>query len=192
MHIELFVGPMFSGKTTELIRRITTHVFAGKKCLVIKFAQDTRYSKTKIVSHNKQSEYEAFNCSSKIIDSLNELKLDSFDVIGIDEAQFFEDVAEIFVPLSDSGKTIIVSGLDADKYRKPFGKILDIAPFSDQIIKLNAVCGICKKARAAHSLMKGQTIDDPKHETEISIGGNESYFAICTKCRHDYFEKLKK
>ena len=118
--IEVICGSMFSGKTEELIRRIRRVKLAKQKVKVFKPKDDTRYSKKKVTSHNANS------IKSKPVNNPNKIiKLSSnVDVVGIDEAQFFDDtIVDVCNELANSGKRVIVAGLDMDYQGKPFGPI---------------------------------------------------------------------
>ena len=116
--IEVICGSMFSGKTEELIRRVKRAKLAKQKIKIFKPKQDTRYSKKKVTSHDNNS------IKSKPIDSPEKIlkTFEKFDVIGIDEAQFFdESIVDVVNKLANSGKRVIVAGLDMDYRGKPFG-----------------------------------------------------------------------
>jgi len=121
------MGPMFSGKSTELVRLINRHKIANKKCLIIKNKLDDRYSAPNEVATLTlifmvyRIKMEAMACSSLIKDVIQQKKHEGFDVIGIDEAQFFPDVVQGCETLAQLGKVVIVASLDGTFQRKPFG-----------------------------------------------------------------------
>uniref|UniRef100_A0A1J3E0X5 Thymidine kinase n=1 Tax=Noccaea caerulescens TaxID=107243 RepID=A0A1J3E0X5_NOCCA len=173
--IHVVVGPMFSGKTTTLLRRVLAERESGKKVAVIKSDKDTRYCVESIVSHDG----EKFPCWA--LPDLSSFKerfgLDAYknqlDVIGIDEAQFFGDLYEFCRDAADKeGKTVIVAGLDGDYLRRRFGSVLDVIPIADTVTKLTSRCEVCGK-RASFTLRKTN-----ERETEI-IGGAEVYMPVC-------------
>ena len=116
--IEVICGSMFSGKTEELLRRVKRAKLAKQKIKIFKPKQDVRYSKKKVTSHDNNSiKSKPIDSPSKILDVA-----EKFDVIGIDEAQFFDEtIVEVCNKLADSGKRVIVAGLDMDYMGKPFG-----------------------------------------------------------------------
>ena len=133
---------MFSGKSTELIRRLQRFKIARYNCLIVKYAKDKRYTEEdSIATHDKQM-LQAVSATS-----LNELKsrysIDEYDVIGIDEGQFFPDIVEFAEAMADIGKTVIVAALDGTYQRKGFASILELVPLAEHVIKLTAVCMIC-------------------------------------------------
>jgi len=135
--IEVICGSMFSGKTEELIRRIRRVKLAKQKVKVFKPKRDTRYNKKKIISHDSNT------IKSKSVSSSNKIiKLsENFDVIGIDEVQFFDDgIVDVCNALANSGKRVIVAGLDMDYKGKPFGQMPNLLSIAEYVTKVHAVC----------------------------------------------------
>lgn len=172
--IELIFGPMFSGKTTELIRRVNRFMIAKKTCVVIKYIKDTRYSDDNFISTHNYLKLPALPCGEHLNSIYDKIK--NYDCIGIDEGQFFSDIVEFTSKLADKkGKIVIVSALDGTFKRKPFGNVLDLIPLAENVAKLHAICSICCD-EAPFSKRIGL-------ETEIEvIGGSEKYEARCRKC----------
>ena len=138
--IEVVCGSMFSGKTEELIRRLKRAQIDNMKVEVYKPSTDTRYDKTKVVSHDANKI--ASTPVEKPIDILMLAK--NADVIGIDEAQFFdEEVISVCEALVSQGKRVIVAGLDMDYLGKPFGPMPQLLAIADFITKLHAICVQC-------------------------------------------------
>jgi thymidine kinase len=140
--MQLIFGPMFSGKSTELLRRIRRHTIAKRKCLVVKYANDTRYSKDNLATHDRM-EWVA-QPATTLREVLHVAQ--DYDVIGIDEGQFFPDI-DLAEKLANQGKTVIVAALDGTFQRKPFGKVLELIPLAEDVTKLTAVCMICQNVR---------------------------------------------
>ena len=149
---------MFSGKSTELARRIRRHKVANRQCLVVKYAGDTRYedereafardAKTShVITHDRQS-LAAVPCV-KLADVSNIVH--AFDVVGVDEGQFFGDLAESCEAWARAGKTVIVAALDATFQREPFNDVLSLVPIAEQVTKLSAVCARCGDDARARS-----------------------------------------
>ena len=134
---------MFSGKSTELIRRLQRFKIARYNCLIIKYAKDNRYTKEEsIATHDKQM-LEAVS-ASKLYDLCSKYNIhDDYDVIGIDEGQFFPDIVEFAESMADAGKTVVVAALDGTYQRKGFASILELVPLAEHVTKLTAVCMIC-------------------------------------------------
>ena len=170
--LELIIGPMFSGKSTELIRKIRIFKSINKKILVIKPLIDNRYELNKIVSHNKDSE------DSLVIDTLESVlseHLISYDVIIIDEAQFFKDLKKYIVDWVDNYKLhIIIGGLDGDFKRQPIGEILDLIPYADEYKKLKSMCKMCNDETLA--LFTHRKTQD---EGQVLIGSDDHYIPLC-------------
>ncbi|XP_063040777.1 thymidine kinase, cytosolic [Engraulis encrasicolus] len=169
--IQVIFGPMFSGKSTELMRRVRRFQIAQYKCLVIKYAKDTRYSEKGMATHDKNvMDAVPANC----LNDLRSLALDAC-VIGIDEGQFFPDTVEFCEDMANRGKIIIVAALDGTFQRKPFGNILSLVPLAESVVKLSAVCMKCFK-EAAYTKRLGA-----EKEVEV-IGGADMYHAVCRGC----------
>ncbi|XP_036391492.1 thymidine kinase, cytosolic [Megalops cyprinoides] len=169
--IQVIFGPMFSGKSTELMRRVRRFQIAQYNCLVIKYAKDTRYSDTGMATHDK---YTMEAVSANRLRDVHKLALDA-SVIGIDEGQFFPDTVEFCEEMANRGKTVIVAALDGTFQRKAFGNILSLVPLAESVVKLNAVCMQCYK-EAAYTKRLGE-------ETEVEvIGGADKYQAVCRVC----------
>ncbi|KAI4296017.1 hypothetical protein L6164_036007 [Bauhinia variegata] len=176
--IHVIVGPMFAGKTTTLLRRIQLESSNGRSVAIIKSSKDTRYGLDSVVTHDGMK----FPCwALKNLSSFRQKfgleAYEQLDVIGIDEAQFFEDLYDFCRETADhDGKTVIVAGLDGNYLRKKFGSVLDIIPLADSVTKLTASCEICGK-RAFFTLRKTE-------ETQVElIGGADVYMPVC---RHHY------
>ncbi|XP_077574499.1 thymidine kinase, cytosolic [Stigmatopora nigra] len=169
--IQVIFGPMFSGKSTELIRRVRRFLAAQYTCLVIKYAKDTRYSDLKMATHDKNT-MEAVSANS-----LKDVQLLALRarVIGIDEGQFFPDTVEFCEEMANLGKTVIVAALDGTFQRMPFGNILNLVPLAESVVKLHAVCMQCYQD-AAYTKRIGT-----EKEVEV-IGGADKYQAVCRNC----------
>ncbi|KAG8446436.1 hypothetical protein GDO86_014043 [Hymenochirus boettgeri] len=164
-------GPMFSGKSTELMRRVQRFQIAQYKCLVIKYAKDTRYSKEKLATHDQRTMAAVSAC--RLYDAATEALTCS--VIGIDEGQFFPDTVEFCEEMANHGKTVIVAALDGTFQRKAFGNILNLVPLAESVVKLNSVCMECFR-EAAYTKRLGS-----EKEVEV-IGGAEKYHSVCRMC----------
>lgn len=171
--IQVIFGPMFSGKTTELLRRIKRYQVANHSCIVIKYEKDNRYDADGIATHDSQT-LRASSCSA-----LGDIKEKAFDysVIGIDEGQFFPDIVEFSEEMAGNGKVIIVAALDGTFQRKAFGPILNLVPLAESVVKLNAVCMHCYKDAAFTKRLGGEK------KVEV-IGGADKYMAVCRDCFH--------
>lgn len=169
--MELIVGPMFSGKTSELLRRIRRFGYAKRSTLLIKFAADQRYSDTCVSTHDKLM-IEAVSATK--LSEIGE-RFKKFDVIGIDEGQFFEDVVEFASKAAEMGKIVIVAALDATFERKPFGHICELFPMAESIDKLTAVCKLCGLDASFSRRLSAS-------KKTVAIGGADMYIPVCRQC----------
>ena len=170
--IELICGPMFSGKTEELIRRLVRAQFAKQEVAIFKPKTDNRYSDDYIVSHNKRK------IKSIILDSSKEIYdfIDKADVFGIDEAQFFDTgLINVCNDLAKSGKRVVVAGLDKDYAAKAFGPIQQLIVDAEYVTKVNAICMVCGDPASFT-----QRISTEKDL--VVVGETDKYEARCRKC----------
>ena len=170
--IEVICGSMFSGKTEELIRRMRRAKFARQKVEIYKPVIDTRYSKEDVVSH-------AHNViTSTPVDSSSAILLFSgdIDVVGIDEAQFFDDgLADVCNQLANRGVRVIVAGLDMDYRGKPFGPIPSLLAIADEVTKVHAICVRCGNlAYISHRLVH--------NDKRVLLGEKDEYEPLCRDC----------
>jgi len=177
--IEVIVGPMFSGKSEELIRRIKRAQIAKQKVQVFKPAIDDRYSIDKVVSHNGTN----INAISIVkAYEIIELLEEDTEVIAIDEIQFFDhSIVDVVREIADLGKRVICAGLDMDFRGEPFGPTPDIMAIAESVDKLTAICVKCgNPATRTQRLINGKPAkyDDPI----ILVGAQETYEARCRKC----------
>jgi thymidine kinase len=193
---------MFSGKSTELTRRIRRHQMANRQCLVVKYVGDTRFEDPPsgggdggaghdggsggtgtsmpttptlagcVVTHDRQT-LTAFPARALAdVDNVAH----AFDVIGIDEGQFFGDVLEFCEKWANQGKTVIVAALDGTFQRRPFNHVLGLVPLAEEVTKLSAVCTVCCET-AAFTRRVGSA------DTTVEIiGGADMYTAVCRAC----------
>ena len=178
--IELILGPMFSGKSTRLIELMRKYVYKAKKTIMVKYYADQRYSeKSEVVTHDL-IKYDSINCKL-LRNSFDTLK--QYDVIGIDEGQFFADLVEVCEELALMGKIVLIAALNGDFRMEPFPVIQRIISKSDKIKLLKAYCFNCHKD-AKFSLRIVQS-----NET-VLIGAGEAYKPACREC-HVFFSKQR-
>lgn len=165
---------MFAGKTTSLLRRVQAEADLGRNVAVIKSNKDTRYGLDSIVTHDGEKlPCWALSHLSLFKQRMRPDAYDQLDVIGIDEAQFFEDLYDFCREVADhDGKTLIVAGLDGDYLRRSFGSVVNIIPLADSVTKLTARCEICGE-RALFTLRKTE-----ETRTEL-VGGADVYMPVC-------------
>jgi len=179
--LEVITGPMFAGKTTELIKRVERQAFAKRKVALFKPAIDTRYSTEEVVAHNGLS-YGAYvvPTSEEGVELIREITLrEGLEVIGVDEVQFFSmSIVKALNELADSGVYVIASGLNLDFKGDPFPVTKELLARADNIVYLTAVCTVCgRPATRSQRLIDGKPA--PKNSPVIQVGGRESYEARC-------------
>ena len=170
--IEVICGSMFSGKTEELIRRMKRAQFAKQTVEIFKPAVDTRYSEENVVSHDHNS----IPCTP-VENSGNVMLLSGdIDVVGIDEAQFFDNgIVEVCNKLANQGIRVIIAGLDMDFKGNPFGPIPALCAIADDVTKVHAICVECGKlAGYSHRLINNEKL--------VLLGEKEEYQPLCRTC----------
>ncbi|MGE5572791.1 MAG: thymidine kinase [Bacteroidota bacterium] len=177
--IEAIVGPMYSGKTEELIRRIRRARIAGRKVQVFKPAIDDRYSAREVSSH-AGGKVDAI-LVTRAVEVLRG-SAGAADVVAIDEAQFFDEaIVRVCDTLAANGVCVIVAGLDTDFRGEPFIQVARIMAIADHVTKLDAVCEVCgAPATRSQRIINGvpASFDDPV----VLVGAKESYQARCRRC----------
>lgn len=180
--IEVICGSMFSGKTEELIRRLKRVKIANQKAEIFKPAIDTRYDETKVVSHDSN-----FIQSTPIENSQTILLLaQDVDVVGIDEAQFFDaEITTVCQQLALKGIRVIVAGLDMDYMGRPFGQMPNLLAIADYITKLHAICVQCGNIA---NISYRKTVQ----AQQVVLGEQETYEPRCRTCFFAGEEEKKK
>lgn len=177
--IELITGSMFSGKTEELIRRLRRAQFAGLKVEIFKPSLDKRYSETRVVSHDEKS------ISSTPVDNASSILLltGNVDVVGIDEAQFFdESIVDVCNKLADNGVRILVAGLDMDFMGKPFGPMPALLAIAEYVTKVHAICMRCGNlAQYSHRKSNEAQV--------VLLGEKDIYEPLCRSCYNKAMNK---
>lgn len=170
--IEVICGSMFSGKTEELIRRMRRASFAKQRVEIFKPAIDTRYSEENVVSHDQHA------IQSTPVDSSSSILLLSSDadVVGIDEAQFFDDgLVKVCNELANKGVRVIIAGLDMDFQGRPFGPIPGLCAIADEVTKVHAICVKCGAlAYISHRLVQ--------NDKRVLLGEKLTYEPLCREC----------
>ena len=170
--IEVICGPMFSGKTEELIRRLVRAQIAKQRVAIFKPSIDNRFATDYIVSHN-QRKIKSIQVqeTNKILDYQ-----DKADVFGIDETQFFDSsIVAICRSLANSGKRVVVAGLEKDYLANSFGSMPDLMVDAEYITKVNAICMQCgDPANYSHRISSEQK--------QVVVGETDKYEALCRKC----------
>ena len=170
--IEVVCGSMFSGKTEELIRRMRRAQFARQRVEIFKPAIDVRYSEEDVVSHDQK------HIQSTPIDSSASILLlaNDIDVVGIDEAQFFDmGIVEVCNELANRGVRVIVAGLDMDYKGVPFGPMPALCAIADDVTKVHAICVRC----GALAYVSHRLVDNDKR---VLLGETQEYEPLCREC----------
>lgn len=170
--IEVICGSMFSGKTEELIRRMKRAQFAHQRVIIFKPSLDTRYSEQEVVSHEGNA------IPSTPIDSPASILLmgDDADVVGIDEAQFFDaGLVDVCQQLAQRGVRVIVAGLDLDFRCQPFGPMPALCAVADDVLKVHAICVRC----GALAYVSHRKVADSR---QVLLGEKMEYEPLCREC----------
>jgi len=170
--IEVICGPMFSGKTEELIRRLVRAQIAKQRVAIFKPSTDNRFDEDYIVSHN-QRKIKSIQVqeTNRILDYQ-----DRADVFGIDEAQFFDiSIVQICRDLANSGKRVVVAGLEKDYLAHSFGSMPDLLIDAEYITKVNAICMRCGDPANFSHRISGET-------KQVVVGEMDKYEALCRRC----------
>lgn len=178
--LEVICGPMFSGKSEELIRRFRRAKIAKQRIVIFKHSLDNRHTLEEVVSHNGNSmDANPLRNPEDIIPLVTELEA---TVVGIDEVQFFDhSLIRVVSNLINLGKRVVVAGLDRDFRGAPFGPMPTLMAIADSVTKLQAICTLCSEdAARTQRLVNGQPakFDDPI----ILVGAQEAYQARCRDC----------
>ncbi len=177
--IEVICGSMFSGKTEELIRRLKRAEFAKQKILIFKPINDVRYSENKVVSHDSNEILSVPIKSSKQIVQLSK----DVDVVALDEAQFFDDgIVNVCNELANSGKRVIIAGLDMDYKGNPFGPMPNLMAIAEFVTKVHAICTKTGNlANYSHRISKSKDL--------VLLGEREEYEPLSRLAFKESFNK---
>lgn len=190
-YLELFIGPMFSGKTSKLVEIYKQCLFCSIPVAVINHSIDTRYHNNLLSTHDKVMipciqtnklkdiwQYdETINEGDIVLPYIEDsIKLINADVIIINEGQFFEDLLPAVEHMLQHNKKIYVGGLDGDFERKKFGQILELIPLCDKVTKMTSLCGICKNG--THGIFSKRI----SAEKEQTVVGSDNYIPVCRAC----------
>jgi len=187
-YLELFIGPMFSSKTTRILEIYKQCKFCSISVTIINHSIDTRYHDTMVSTHDKvmapciQTTRLSDIWNYKDIETnfdeegYKHIKLRSSEVILINEGQFFEDLYDVVIDMLKFNKRIYVCGLDSDFERKKFGQILDLIPICDKVNKLTSLCSQCKDGTPGIFSMR---LTSEKQQTLV---GSDNYIPVCRKC----------
>lgn len=170
--VEVICGSMFSGKTEELIRRLKRAQFANQKIAIFKPCVDVRYSQEDVVSHDLHSiKSRPIQSPSQMLEIEDDVK-----VVGIDEAQFFdESIVGVVQTLANKGVRVIIAGLDTDYLGKPFGPMPSLMAIAEDVQKVHAICVKCGSlANHSHRLSRSKQL--------VVLGEKDIYEPLCRQC----------
>ena len=181
--IEVVCGPMFSGKTEELIRRVKRAQIAKQKIQIFKPLIDNRYSKTKVVSHSSlKVEALPVANSTDILDKV----FDSTRIVAIDEVQFFDsEIIDVISRLARRGLRVICAGLDQDYKGNPFGPMPHLLAIADEVMKVQAICTVCGSPASKTFRKK-----EERSVEQVLVGESDRYEARCRN-HIEYFEEIE-
>ena len=180
-YLELILGPMFSGKTTQIIQIHNNYSYIGKKVVVINFSEDKRYHDTMLSTHDRKM----IPCilSDDLVDNWSNTlnphyrDLNEADVILINEGQFFKGLKDVVLDMIEKqGKIVYICGLDGDFKRQKFGELLDLIPYCDKVTKLTSLCSVCRNGK------KGLFSCRVTKETAQVVIGSYNYKPLCRSC----------
>lgn len=182
-YLEIIVGPMFSGKTISLNWKLNDFYDKGFSVIKIVNSLDKTRSSENNSDYNHSSGIFKLNKEIKIVyvSSLKEIDIDQYEIIAVDEAQFFPDLKETVEIWLEKGKHVYLFGLDGDYKREPFIELLSLIPLANKVKKLNAFCDTCKREGYKYSKAPFTMRKDLNNKERIVIGGKDIYEACCRK-----------
>ena len=181
MSLHLILGPMFAGKSTELIRQFNLHKFMGRQILVVNHSWNQRYNSSSVTTHDSSCiEHDHVITTECLHDLYSYPNFEQFDVILIEELQFFKDAYEVITNVVEAhNKTIIASGLNGSAERLPMGDVSSLIPFADTTIILHALCKRCRDGTPGIFSSRRQLRSN--ESTDIDVGADDKYEALCRK-----------
>jgi len=179
MSLELILGPMFAGKTSALQSIVRRHEALGLKCATFKPQIDSRYGEESFIYNHDNVKVGAFPVTYLTQQMLTVAYIDSALII-IEEGQFFNDLYDFVLKAVETDKKhVVVAGLDGDRFRKPFGQLLNLIPIADKITKITSLCKMCgKEGLAVPALF---TYGSTESTETVCVGGAETYMPLCRK-----------
>jgi thymidine kinase len=181
MKIDIIIGPMFSGKSSELKRRCGRYMAIDKKVLVINSILDSRSTKNTLSCHDEsiatKDSFDVLKIKT-LMSIIHSTEFNKAEVIGIDESQFFDDLYTFVIFCEQKNKSVIIVGLDGDSERKPFGQILQCIPLCDTVVKLHAYDMISKDGSDA---IFSKKLTNVNNSDTICIGAQDKYVAVSRK-----------
>ena len=178
-YLEIILGPMWSGKTSALLKIHRQYSFCKSRVCVINYKADSRYSETMMSTHDKEMIPCIMGFSMEEIMKIHEDEIESSEVILINEGQFFNDIVPFTTKMvEEKGKKVYICGLDGDFQRNKIGNLLELIPMCDKMTKLHSLCSICKNGTLAPFTFRSTC------DTEQVLIGNDMYMPLCRSCYH--------
>jgi len=176
-YLEIILGPMWSGKTSALLKIYRQYSFCKSRICVINYEADVRYSETMLSTHDKEMIPCILGFSMEEIMKIHKDEIENSDVILINEGQFFRDIVPFTIKMvEEERKKVYICGLDGDFKRDKIGNLLDLIPICDKMTKLHALCSICKDGTLAPFTLRSTC------DTEQVLIGNDIYMPLCRSC----------
>ncbi|GAA4430070.1 thymidine kinase [Georgenia halophila] len=180
--LEVIAGPMFAGKSEELLRRVRRAQVAGRGVLVVSHDLDTRGGTGRVASHS------GLGVASRTVRSAHDIPAllePSTELVAVDEAQFFgDDLVEVVQRLADDGLVVVVGGLSVTFDGRPFEPLPALMALAEDVNRLTAVCGVCGRDAAYHVRVQDEPTPDALHPVAAHVGGSEAYEARCRSHRY--------
>jgi thymidine kinase len=177
MSLELILGPMFAGKTSALQTIIRRHQALGLSCVAYKPQIDTRYGEDEFIYNHDHVKVSA-QSTQKLLPNRDTPEYVAARLVIVEEGQFFGDLVEFVEKAVEVDKKhVVVAGLDGDRYRKPFGDLLQLIPLADRITKLTSFCKVCADGTPALF-----TYGRPATQDTVCVGGADVYMPVCRMC----------
>lgn len=202
-YLKLICGPMYSGKTTHLTSELTTAADTGMSVLYVNHQDDMRSSTGETngdehhSTHRSGSTGLSFKLAKVRSSSLSKVEVENYDVIGVDECQFYDDLlTHVSDWVNQKGKIVYCAGLDADAFMKPFGQTIQLVPLANEVTKLSARCRLCIEEHQNHKL-KGDIINLRASFSARLVSGKEQKLVGSTgkydaMCRSHFLQNLEK
>jgi len=190
--LEIYMGPMFSGKSSRLIHKLCTLADVGFRVLYINHSDDNRYTCGDNIVSTHSSQYHGLSkyIKSLKISSLKDVEIHNYEVIGVDECQFFDDLVPVVSKwVEQDHKYVICVGLDGDAFKHPFGHLLELIPYADVAEKMTAMCHSCLEdaKKCGFSSLSNAPFTrrlDSEFSSQKLIGGADKYIAVCRHHSH--------
>jgi len=176
--IILIIGPMYSGKSSALLRYFNRSLIANKRSILIKHSNDDRYDKNYVCTHDNKKARVGLSCNNLMKEALE--VIDNYDNFFIDEGQFYDaNIRQFCDIVANKGKNVYISALNGDYCCEIFPNISKLIPIANKIVKLTAICMECRDNSASYTHLK---VENKNSKNRIIVGGMEKYVSLCRMC----------